>query len=1083
MYFWQHNTVEPQKPSDSAKSSKSTTNMMNGQMGKFNVQMGKPDSNLGKPDSTVPNPNEYDPILESIELKIEKSIEKVFERKFRFIENRIDLLKKHQDEFMANQDKLLKKLYTEIDDFKDDHEDSTRKIKDELYTVKDTLSDINDRNCEIFSDTRELLQKYDSLNDKLEQKPKHNHLEVIADTRELLNSSDALIGKKNSSKCQLRESSPALSNDGVTSPDSSSSKSVEVLEVINNEVLPNIDNLKTIIMGYFNDYDEERREKETEKVNLNQTMDKQESKMVEITSKINVMNDFMAKKLNEIAITTHEVHVITNAKKNFVKSPAEPVDDDTSLKANDAMTKDIGELKEMVATTKLDVKKIQELVHKTNALGDLAPTVQELVPTIAELKTLLGDKKNEDKIVHGLVKKIDTIKEALPQAFNGLMNAQTSKFDETAKLIKESMKKTTTVMTDLKELQKPSQTQKETHQMVLKIDKEIKALKKQDKFMNHSGTEELFRPAILPRTNNVVAAKLDQDANVKKFLAEMETQISGFNGILAQIESNSLKMEKEVKSMKDTREKEYKIVKTCQATSKEIKDGQSAFQDHMKSTTNDFNNILAKIEYHVNKLETKVEELKKDTTEAIIERLPAVQDQEKKPDANEVKTSDLDLKLDQCLGDIQVQSGHFESLTDDLKEIKCTLRNNKSEFKKLKQILDETKEQSSKPITGDQNETTSHSLDEMKEYFHSFDQNVTEKLTNMKNALNEGNKEVMQKISDYKDLINCLNESQMELKSLYTESNKDLIKLDVEMNEEATKRHLEVMKYFEEKTGFFDEFVPTICEFKELLNNVVQIAKKPQKSPTKNASEVVDQQAIEARNKEFFDLILDQFPKIFSSLDDVKESMGKIVEIDSSIGELTKKTDEIQENNKNCIAKLDSMNGELKEQDKMLFDELTKFIKEEVKFEIDMDEIEISLDKFMGKGSIVSKKLDCVLDSTTKIQSDCKNQDRRMIENFVKLTKEFKKRSQGGGSSNPEDSNVSNNDNICQELSEILKELKNVAPAASKHVANDTNQLNLDITSKLSSLSDELKTLITNEITASTGRCIPHLQVSISYFR
>ena len=238
--------------------------------------------------------------------------------------------------------------------------------------------------------------------------------------------------------------------------------------------------------------------------------------MVEITSKINVMNDFMAKKLNEIAITTHEVHVITNAKKNFVKSPAEPVDEDASLKANDAMTKDIGELKEMVATTKLDVKKIQELVHKTNALGDLAPTVQELVPTIAELKTLLGDKKNEDKIVHGLVKKIDTIKEALPQAFNGLMNAQTSKFDETAKLIKESMKKTTTVMTDLKELQKPSQTQKETHQMVLKIDKEIKALKKQDKFMNHSGTEELFRPAILPRTNNVVAAKLDQDANVKK---------------------------------------------------------------------------------------------------------------------------------------------------------------------------------------------------------------------------------------------------------------------------------------------------------------------------------------------------------------------------------------------------------------------------------------------------------------------------------------------------------------------------------------------------------------------------------------
>ena len=176
--------------------------------------------------------------------------------------------------------------------------------------------------------------------------------------------------------------------------------------------------------------------------------------------------------------------------------------------------------------------------------------------------------------------------------------------------------------------------------MVLKIDKEIKALKKQDKFMNHNGNEELFRPAILPRTNNIAATRLDQDANVKKFLAEMETQISGFNGILAQIESNSLKMEKEVKSMKDTREKEYKIVKTCQATSKEIKDGQSAFQEHMKSTTNDFNNILAKIEYHVNKLETKVEELKKDTTQAIIERLPAVQDQDKKPDdANEVQTS------------------------------------------------------------------------------------------------------------------------------------------------------------------------------------------------------------------------------------------------------------------------------------------------------------------------------------------------------------------------------------------------------------------------------------------------------------
>ena len=135
-------------------------------------------------------------------------------------------------------------------------------------------------------------------------------------------------------------------------------------------------------------------------------------------------------------------------------------------------------------------------------------------------------------------------------------------------------------------------------------------------------------------------------------------------------------------------------------------------------------------------------------------------------------------KLDAIKGIHQAYVGQIENHTNlfdnfinqDMKEVKYSMRNSKTDLKKLKQIfessiktiVDECKELSKNKNSG---------VDYVKDSFDEFNE-IKEKMAENQKYSDEKSEEILKKICDYKDLIKVLNESQIELKTLQTESNR-----------------------------------------------------------------------------------------------------------------------------------------------------------------------------------------------------------------------------------------------------------------------------------------------------------------------
>ena len=135
-------------------------------------------------------------------------------------------------------------------------------------------------------------------------------------------------------------------------------------------------------------------------------------------------------------------------------------------------------------------------------------------------------------------------------------------------------------------------------------------------------------------------------------------------------------------------------------------------------------------------------------------------------------------KLDAIKGIHQAYVGQIENHTNlfdnfinqDMKEVKYSMRNSKTDLKKLKQIfessiktiVDECKELSKNKNSG---------VDYVKDSFDEFNE-IKEKMEENQKYSDEKSEEILKKICDYKDLIKVLNESQIELKTLQTESNR-----------------------------------------------------------------------------------------------------------------------------------------------------------------------------------------------------------------------------------------------------------------------------------------------------------------------
>ena len=135
-------------------------------------------------------------------------------------------------------------------------------------------------------------------------------------------------------------------------------------------------------------------------------------------------------------------------------------------------------------------------------------------------------------------------------------------------------------------------------------------------------------------------------------------------------------------------------------------------------------------------------------------------------------------KLDAIKGIHQAYVGQIENHTNlfdnfinqDMKEVKYSMRNSKTDLKNLKKIfessiktiVDECKELSKNQNSG---------VDYVKDSFEEFNE-IKEKMEENQKYSDEKSEEILKKICDYKDLIKVLNESQIELKTLQTESNR-----------------------------------------------------------------------------------------------------------------------------------------------------------------------------------------------------------------------------------------------------------------------------------------------------------------------
>ena len=132
-------------------------------------------------------------------------------------------------------------------------------------------------------------------------------------------------------------------------------------------------------------------------------------------------------------------------------------------------------------------------------------------------------------------------------------------------------------------------------------------------------------------------------------------------------------------------------------------------------------------------------------------------------------------KLDAIKGIHQAYVGQIENHTNlfdnfinqDMKEVKYSMRNSKTDLKKLKQIF----ESSIKTIVDECKELSKNKNSGVDYVKDSFDE-IKEKMEENQKYSDEKSEEILKKICDYKDLIKVLNESQIELKTLQTESNR-----------------------------------------------------------------------------------------------------------------------------------------------------------------------------------------------------------------------------------------------------------------------------------------------------------------------
>ena len=140
-------------------------------------------------------------------------------------------------------------------------------------------------------------------------------------------------------------------------------------------------------------------------------------------------------------------------------------------------------------------------------------------------------------------------------------------------------------------------------------------------------------------------------------------------------------------------------------------------------------------------------------------------------------------KLDAIKGIHQAYVGQIENHTNlfdnfinqDMKEVKYSMRNSKTDLKKLKQIFEssiKTIVDECKELSKNQNCGADYVKDSFDEFNEIFSKCIKEKMEENQKYSDEKSEEILKKICDYKDLIKVLNESQIELKTLQTESNR-----------------------------------------------------------------------------------------------------------------------------------------------------------------------------------------------------------------------------------------------------------------------------------------------------------------------
>ena len=140
-------------------------------------------------------------------------------------------------------------------------------------------------------------------------------------------------------------------------------------------------------------------------------------------------------------------------------------------------------------------------------------------------------------------------------------------------------------------------------------------------------------------------------------------------------------------------------------------------------------------------------------------------------------------KLDAIKGIHQAYVGQIENHTNlfdnfinqDMKEVKYSMRNSKTDLKKLKQIFEssiKTIVDECKELSKNQNCGVDFVKDSFDEFNEIFSKCIKEKMEENQKYSDEKSEEILKKICDYKDLIKVLNESQIELKTLQTESNR-----------------------------------------------------------------------------------------------------------------------------------------------------------------------------------------------------------------------------------------------------------------------------------------------------------------------